>query len=157
MSIQQLCRGFNFYCAQLPHWPLQLLARFALAATFWRSAMTKVEGLQIDLFAGQFQLGWPQLSDNARFLFEYEYQLPLLSPTLAAYLATSAELLLPLLLLLGLGTRFAALGVLLMTLVIEIFVYPDAYPLHGVWALSALYLIKQGGGLLSCDYRLQSR
>ncbi len=130
------------------------LARFSLAATFWRSGQTKVEGLAIDLVEGHFTLGWPQLSENAVALFRDEYQLPLLAPELAATLAAAGEHLLPLLLLLGLGSRFAALGLLGMTAVIQLLVYPGAYPTHGVWAVALLMLLAQGPGRWSLDHLL---
>jgi putative oxidoreductase len=85
-------------------------------------------------------------------LFQDEYRLPLLSPELGAALAALGEHLLPVLLLLGLGTRFAALGLLIMTAVIQFWVYPDAYPTHGVWAAVLLYLMARGPGRISLDH-----
>lgn len=136
---------------RIPLDAIAALARFALAATFWRSGQTKVEGLAIDLIEGHFTLGWPHLSENAVALFRDEYQLPLLPPELAATLAATGEHLLPLLLLAGLGTRFAALGLLGMTAVIQLLVYPGAYPTHGVWAAALLLLIARGPGRWSLD------
>ena len=120
---------------------LLLLARIAPGALFWQSGRTKVDG-------------W-QLKDTTLYLFQEEYRLPLIDPALAASLAAFAEHLLPILLLLGLGTRFAAAGILGMTLVIQLFVYPDAWPTHGTWVVAMLLLIGQGGGRLSLDYGLQ--
>jgi putative oxidoreductase len=137
---------------RIPLDAIAALARFALAATFWRSGQTKVEGLSIDFIEGHFTLGWPHLSENAVALFRDEYQLPLLPPELAATLAATGEHLLPLLLLAGLGTRFAALGLLCMTAVIQLFVFPGAYPTHGVWAAALLLLIARGPGRWSLDY-----
>ena len=82
-------------------------------------------------------------------LFRDEYRLPL--PHLMAPLAAGAEHLFPLLLLAGLGTRFSALALLGMTLTIQLFVYPDAYPTHGTWAALLLYLVAQGPGKISID------
>jgi putative oxidoreductase len=141
----------------IPHWFIAALGRFSIAAVFWQSGQTKVEGLAIDLVSGQFQLGWPHLSASALELFRTDYKLPFIPPELAAPLAATAEHVFPILLLLGLATRFSALGLLGMTLVIEIFVYPDAYPTHGVWATVLLYLIARGGGCLSLDHLLASR
>lgn len=121
---------------------LLLLARLAPAAIFWQSGRTKVDG-------------W-QLNDSAIFLFQHEYQVPLLSATSAALLAAIAEHLLPILLLLGLGTRLAALGLLGMTLVIQLFVYPAAWPTHGTWAVALLLLLGQGPGRLSLDHLLSA-
>lgn len=119
---------------------LLLLARVAPAAIFWQSGRTKVDG-------------W-QLNDSALFLFANEYRLPLLAPSSTALLAAIAEHLLPLLLLLGLGTRLAALGLLGMTLVIQLFVYPAAWPTHGTWAVALLLLLSQGPGRLALDHLL---
>ncbi len=139
---------------RLGHWPdsvLALLARFSIAAVFWSSGQTKIEGLAINLVSGEFQLGWPRLSENAVYLFREEYRLPLLSPELGATLAALGEHVLPLLLLAGLATRLSALGLLGMTAVIQLFVYPDAYATHGTWAAVLLYLIAHGPGRLSLD------
>jgi putative oxidoreductase len=111
----------------------------------------------INLVTGEFSLGWPRLSDSALALFQDEYKLPFVPPELAAPMAATAEHLLPLLLLLGLGTRFAALGLLGMTLVIQLFVYPGAYATHGTWAALLLYLVSRGPGLWSLDHWLASR
>ncbi len=138
--------------ARIPHSAVALLARFSVAAVFWKSGQTKIEGLSIDLVEGRFSLGWPQLSASAVELFEYEYQLPLLSPTLAAGLAAFGEHLLPLLLLLGVATRLSALGLLVMTAVIQLLVYPGAYATHGVWAAALLWLMALGPGRLSLDH-----
>ncbi|MDV7393651.1 DoxX family protein, partial [Arthrospira platensis SPKY1] len=114
-------------------------------------------GLAIDLIGGRFKLGLPTLADSTVLLFQYEYQLPLLPPTLAAVLATVAEHVFPVLILLGLATRFSALALLVMTLVIQVFVYPNAYPTHGVWAAVLLYLIAKGPGVISLDHWIARR
>jgi putative oxidoreductase len=90
------------------------------------------------------------------FLFEQEYKVPLLSPWLAALLAQLAEHVFPVLIILGLATRFSALALLGMTLVIQIFVYPNAYVTHATWAAILLMLIKFGPGLVSIDALLKS-
>jgi putative oxidoreductase len=150
-----LARWWHPLCAQLgrlPHTLVAALARFSLAATFWLSGQTKIEGLAINLVEGRFQLGWPRLSASAVDLFRDEYRLPILPPESAALLAASAEHALPLLLLLGLGTRFAALGLLGMTIVIQLLVYPGAYATHGIWAAALLLLIAHGPGAWSVDH-----
>lgn len=124
--------------ATVGHDLLALAARFGVAGVFWLSGRTKVEG-------------WLTVSDNAVALFADEYQVPLLSPELAAHLAAYAEHLFPVLLVLGLATRLSALALLGMTAVIQIFVYPDAWPTHLVWATAMLYLIGRGAGALSVD------
>lgn len=116
-----------------------LAARLGIASIFFLSGRTKVEG-------------WFTLKNSTIDLFRYEYMLPLVSPEIAAPLATFAEHALPLLLVAGLFTRFAALGLLLMTAVIEIFVYPQAWPTHLSWAALLLPLIAQGGGKFALDH-----
>jgi putative oxidoreductase len=128
-----------------------------VAAVFWKSGQTKIEGLAIDIVSGSFELGMPRLSSSAVDLFRDEYQLPLISPELGATLAALGEHVLPLMLLLGLGTRFAALGLLVMTAVIQLLVYPAAYPTHGVWAAVLLWLMVRGPGAVSIDHALAVR
>ena len=92
--------------ALLARWPYDLtalLARFSLAATFWKSGQTKIEGFAVDLIAGDVQLGWPRLAESALSLFESEYRLPFLPPELAAPMAALGEHVFPLLILLGLA------------------------------------------------------
>jgi len=122
----------------LPESLLLLIARFGIAAVFFLSGRTKVTGLLT-------------LTDSAYALFEDEYKLPLLPPHIAAHAATYAEHLFPILLVLGLFTRFAATGLFCMTLVIEIFVYPDAWPTHLSWAAILLPLMAKGGGNIALD------
>lgn len=131
---------------RIPQGAIALLARFAMASVFWASGRTKVE--EATLFT---------LSDNAVYLFREEYKLPLLPPELAAHLALVGEHVLPILLVLGLATRFAALGLLAMTLVIQIFVYPDAYAVHATWATCLLVVMKYGPGPISVDSGLAMR
>lgn len=128
----------NFATRALPSTVLLLVARLGIASIFFLSGRTKVEGVLA-------------ITDSARSLFETEYRLPLLPPEIAVHLATYAEHLLPILLVLGLFTRVAALGLLGMTLVIEVFVYPDAWPTHLSWAAILLPLIVHGAGKVSLD------
>lgn len=127
-----------------PHSLLALVNRIAVAGIFWLSARTKVEG-------------WFTISDSAYALFREEYKLPLLPPELAAQMATVAEHLFPILLVLGLFTRLSALALLGMTLVIQVFVYPDAWPTHLSWAGLLLYLAGRGAGNVSLDRALGIR
>lgn len=127
----------------LPQALLLLIARVGIASVFLLSGRTKVAGL-LTIKPGTFEL------------FRSEYALPLIPPELAAHLATYSEHLFPLLLVLGLFTRSAAAALLAMTAVIEIFVYPDAWPTHLVWAGLLLPLIAHGGGTWSLD-RLYGR
>ncbi|BBS24998.1 hypothetical protein BWQ95_21265 [Aeromonas hydrophila] len=149
--------NFTLRLAQAPYWPLALLARFSLAALFWRSGQTKISGFAVDPLDGTWQWGWPQLSDSTIYLFAEEYRLPLLAPEPAALLAALMEHLLALMLLLGIGSRIAAIGLLVMTAIIQLFVYPDAYPTHGLWAVALLALIVRGPGLVSVDHWLAHR
>lgn len=142
---------------RIPHSLVALLGRFSIAATFWQSGQTKVEGFVVDLVAGEFQPGWPRLAASTIPLFQDEYRLPLLPPEMAAYAAAAAEHVFPVLLLLGLATRLSAFALLAMTLTIQLFVYPSAYATHGVWATVLLYLMTHGGGRYSLDEFRSSR
>jgi putative oxidoreductase len=122
---------------RIPNDPIALVARLSIAAVFWQSGQTKVQGFM--------------LSDSALYLFENEYKLPLVDPWLAAHLAALAEHLFPVLLVIGFASRLSALALLAMTLVIQVFVYPDAWPTHGTWAACLLFIAARGPGLLSLD------
>lgn len=141
---------------RIPDDAIALLARFSIAAIFWKSGQTKVQGFALDIVSGEFQFGWPRLSDSVIDLFREEYRLPLLPPELAALMGATAEHLFPALILIGLATRFSALALLGMTATIQVLVYPDAYPTHGVWATVLLYLVARGPGRLSLDHLLAS-
>ena len=123
---------------RIPDWFIALAARFFPAAVFWQSGETKVAV-------------W-HLKPSAISLFENEYQLPLIDPTIAAYVSAFSEHFFPILLVIGLATRFSALALLCMTVAIEIFVYPGAWPTHGVWATCLLVVIARGPGWLSLDH-----
>ncbi len=125
----------------ISHNVLALTMRIAVAAIFFFSARTKVEGLLT-------------IKDSTFFLFADEYKVPLLPPEFAAHMATYAEHLFPILLVLGLCTRLSALALLGMTAVIQIFVYPDAWPTHLSWTALMLYLIGRGAGAWSADHRI---
>jgi putative oxidoreductase len=120
---------------------LLLCSRVAIAAVFWLSGRTKVEGALT-------------IKDSTFELFSTEYKLPLLPADLSAHMATYAEHALPILLVLGLFTRGAAAALLGMTLVIQVFVYPMAWPTHLTWAVCLVMLIAKGAGPLSLDAKL---
>lgn len=126
----------------IPRDLLLLVARLGIAVIFFMSGRTKVEG-------------WLTIADSARELFETEYVLPLVPPDIAVYAATYSEHLFPILLVAGLLTRGAATALLGMTLVIQIFVYPDAWPTHLSWAAILVPLIARGPGRWSLDHVLQ--
>jgi putative oxidoreductase len=130
--------------ARIPDALLALVARASIAAIFFLSGRTKVHGFLT-------------VRDSAYTLFEQEYKLPLVPPDIAAHLAAYAEHLFPLLLVLGLCTRLSAAALFAMTAVIEIFVYPDAWPTHLSWAGLLLLLIARGGGRWSLDHALGIR
>lgn len=142
---------------KIPHSLIAFIARFSIAAVFWKSGQTKVEGFAVDLVSGTFVYDNPHLADSTVPLFSSEYALPLIPAETAAYLATFSEHVFPLLILLGLATRFSALALLGMTLTIQLFVYPDAYPVHGTWAAILLLLMARGPGVLSIDHLLARR
>jgi putative oxidoreductase len=121
---------------------LLLVQRLGIAAVFFQSGRTKVEGL--------FTI--PQTTVD---LFELEYALPLLPPKLAAFLAAGAEHLFPVLLVLGLFSRLSAMALLAMTMVIQLFVYPDAWPTHLSWIGLMLPVIALGGGRFALDRPLK--
>ena len=124
-----------------------LFVRISLAGIFWRSGRTKVD-----------EGSWLSVSDTAKFLFEEEYKGVPLPPEFAAYMATYAEHLFPALLVIGLFTRLSALALLGMTMVIQIFVYPEAWwSVHMIWVALALVLIVRGGGSLSLDALLTKK
>lgn len=130
----------NRLADHLPHDVVALAARIFPAVVFWQSARTKVDGFTI--------------KESTYFLFEQVYALPVIPPATAALLATVAEHLLPVLLVLGLFARFSALGLLFMTAVIQIFVFPEAWVTHGLWATALLVVLAQGPGRVSLDHLL---
>ena len=127
--------------ALIGHSLLAVAARVGIGAVFLLSGRTKVDGFLT-------------VNESAYTLFREEYKVPLLPPEFAAHMAAYAEHLLPLLLVLGLATRLSALGLLGMTAVIQVFVYPDAWPTHLTWAVALLYLAGRGAGPLSLDRAL---
>lgn len=122
---------------KFPSWLLGLIIRVGIADVFWRSGQTKVSGWHVTQSTVQ--------------LFRDEYKVPLLSPVVAANLASIQEHLFSLLLVIGLASRLSALGLLGMTAVIEIFVYPENWPDHLLWAGALLYVLARGPGELSLD------
>ncbi|HEY5896068.1 MAG TPA: DoxX family protein [Burkholderiales bacterium] len=121
----------------VPYSILALPLRFGVAWIFWNAAQVKL-------------INWQRTIE----LFTDEYQVPLLPPEWAASTALSIELAAPVLLVLGLFTRFAVLVLLGMTAVIQTFVYPDAWPTHLQWAAMMLVLLCRGAGAVSLDHYL---
>ncbi|MGY5780272.1 DoxX family protein [Rhizobium sp. LEGMi135b] len=128
---------------RIPRDLIALIARLSIAAVFWQSGQTKVDGWHV--------------TDNAVYLFQTEYKLPLVDPWIAAHIAAFSEHFFPFLLVIGFASRLSALALLGMTLVIEIFVYPDAWPTHGTWATCFLLIIAGGPGRIALDHLIARR
>ena len=122
-------------------WPL--LSRFAVASVFWRSGQTKVSGFHI--------------REETFVLFRDEYKVPLLPPDVAAYISTIGEHVFPVLLVVGLASRLSALGLLGMTMVIQLFVFPDGWPDHILWIALLVQIIARGPGTISLDHVVWDR
>lgn len=135
-------RALNALAGRLmPKDLVQLAARLFIGIVFWQSARTKVDGFMI--------------KDQTYYLFENIYNIPLIPSNWAAVMATIGEHSLSVLIILGLASRFSAAGLLVMTAVIEIFVFPEAWVLHGTWAASLLVVLAYGPGRLSLDHLLK--
>ena len=123
---------------RIPYAIIALTARLAVADVFWRSGQTKVSGFSI--------------REETFYLFREEYKVPLLPPDLAAYLSTVGEHVFPILLFLGLASRLSALGLLAMTMVIQLFVVPGGWPEHTLWLSLLALIIARGPGAISIDH-----
>jgi len=142
MPLEALHNSFWTLFTKIPDWTMSLLARFAVAGIFWRSGQTKVTGWEINEFTFM--------------LFETEYALPFIPFKAAAYMTTFAEHFFPLLLVIGLATRLSAGALLIMTLVIQLFIYPASWPDHAIWALAMLFIMSRGPGVLSLDHLIKT-
>ena len=140
-SLSRYDAATRWLSGRVPESLLLVFVRVVLGGIFWRSGQTKVvEGT------------WFQLTDTTNELFRTEYAGVPLPPELAAVMANAAEHVVPALLLVGLFTRGSALALIGMTLIIQLFVYPDAWwPEHSLWTALALVLVLRGGGLFSLD------
>jgi putative oxidoreductase len=142
-------KAIAFIRAMAPPSFVQLALRIALAVPFWRSGILKWSGFL-------------ELNDTAVLLFSDEFKLHLPggpysfpAPELMAFMSGSVEVLAPIFLVLGLGTRFAALTLLAMTCIVELTV-PDGWPVHITWAAMALAIMAWGPGRLSVDQVITS-
>ena len=140
MSPVSIARSALAAADAIPQSLISLIARLAVANVFWRSGQTKVDGWSI--------------KESTFYLFREEYKLPLLPPDLAAYLATAAEHVFSVGLIVGLGSRLSALGLLVMTTVIQLFVFPGGWPDHVLWATALLVVLARGPGAVSLDHLL---
>jgi putative oxidoreductase len=127
---------------RVPYSAVALLTRIAVAQVFWRSGQTKVSGFH--------------LREETFVLFREEYKVPLLPPDLAAYLSTIGEHVFPVLLVVGLASRLSALGLLGMTMVIQLFVFPSGWPEHILWIALLALVITRGPGAISLDHLIWS-
>jgi putative oxidoreductase len=143
MSIIAILEQGRALAGKIPFSILALASRLSIAAIFWRSGQTKVSGFSI--------------REETFVLFREEYKVPLLPPDLAAYMATTAEHVFPVLLVLGFATRLSSLGLLGMTAVIQLFVYPGAWPEHALWATLLTCIVARGPGALSFDHLIWTR
>jgi putative oxidoreductase len=125
----------------VPYGFVALVSRFAIASVFWRSGQTKVQGFHI--------------REETFDLFREEYTL--LPPDLAAYMSTIAEHVFPVLLVVGLASRLSATGLLFMTMVIQLFVYPSGWSDHILWIAILLTIVSRGPGTISLDHALWTR
>ena len=140
LSAVDLAKQVLLWLERIPYSLLAIPLRLAVATVFWDSAMAHLAN-------------W----DTTLEQFEEDYQVPLLPPHLAAYMAVSIEVVTPILLVLGLLTRAASLILLGMTTVIEVFVYPEAWPTHIQWAAMLFVLLARGPGKLSFDWLIRRR
>jgi len=134
--MKSINRLFEYFPGDL----VQLLARVIVGIVFFKSGLTKIDGFSI--------------APSTFALFENIYSVPIIPPDIAAYMATASELIMPILLWIGLFSRFATLPLLAMTIVIEIFVFPLAYETHGLWATALLLIMVWGPGKISLDHLL---
>ena len=143
MSPLQILEGGRSLAERIPYSVVALVPRFALASVFWRSGQTKVSGFAI--------------REETFFLFRDEYKVPLLPPDVAAYLATIGEHVFSVMLLVGLASRLSALGLFGMTMVIQLFVFPDGWPEHILWFALELLIVTRGPGVIAVDYLVWHR
>jgi putative oxidoreductase len=129
---------------RIPYSLVALVARIAAASVFWRSGQTKMDGFL-------------HIKDSTFFLFREEYTVPLLPPDVAAYLTTIAEHVFSVCLIIGLASRLSALGLIFMTAVIQIFVYPEGWPDHILWFATLLLILARGPSAISLDHLIWSR
>jgi putative oxidoreductase len=143
MSLLRLLETGRSLAERIPHSAVALVSRLAVASVFWRSGQTKVSGFSI--------------REETFYLFREEYKVPLLPPDLAAYMATIAEHVFPVLLVVGFASRLSALGLIGMTMVIQLFVFPDGWPEHILWFALLLSIVARGAGVLSLDHLVWGR
>ncbi len=143
MHFIELLRTGRSLAERIPYSAIALLSRIAVAQVFWRSAQTKVSGFHI--------------REETFVLFREEYKVPLLPPDVAAYLSTIGEHVFSVLLIVGLASRLSAFGLFFMTMVIQLFVFPDGWPEHILWISLLALIFARGSGAISLDHVLWTR
>jgi putative oxidoreductase len=142
MSIATMLEAGRSLAERIPYSAVALLSRIAVAQVFWRSGQTKVSGFH--------------LREETFVLFREEYKVPLLPPDVAAYMSTIGEHVFPVLLVVGLASRLSALGLFGMTMVIQLFVFPDGWPEHILWIALLVGIIARGPGAISLDQLIRN-
>jgi putative oxidoreductase len=137
MSLPALLETGRSLAERVPYSILALLSRIAVAQVFWRSARTKVSGFHI--------------REETFVLFREEYKVPLLPPDVAAYMSTIGEHAFSVLLIVGFASRLSALGLFGMTMVIQLFIFPDGWPEHILWVALLAQIMARGPGAISLD------
>jgi putative oxidoreductase len=135
---QSLALRISALFEMLGHFPiavLEVMFRVGVGAVFFKSGLVKIQS-------------W----ESTIGLFRDEYRVPLLPPEIAAYLGTAAELICPILIVAGLGARLGAAALLGMTFVIQVFVYPENWAEHLIWAGLLTYILTRGPGTISADH-----
>ncbi len=131
------------WMAAIPDWTYLTLARLVIAIVVWQSGREKAEGVTV--------------KTDTLYTFEFDYRLPLINPYVAAYLWTVAEHILPILIAIGLGSRFVAVILLLMTLIAQVYIAPDDLAAHGLASVVLLVIVARGSGPLSLDRLIARR
>ncbi len=143
MSPISLLEQSRSLAERIPYSAVALVSRIAVASVFWRSGQTKVAGFSI--------------REETFALFRDVYKVPLLPPDVAAYLSSVGEHVFSVLLVVGLASRLSAIGLLFMTAVIELFIFPDGWPEHILWTGLLLQIIARGPGAFSLDHLVWRR
>lgn len=146
-NLRQFSQTLSGLARGIPAWIPLLFVRLAVFTVFWRSVQTKITGWTV---GGQHFAFW-NVTDSAKLLFKYEYDLPLIPSDTAAYLGTFAEFFLPLMVLLGVAARLGALGLITVTATIQFLVYPEAWSVHILWFALLLTILRDGAGKASVD------
>ncbi len=153
--IVRLVAGFAAACSFVPYALVALALRLVMARVFFLDGQTRVDGVHLPFHVQGFDLSVvlpTHVSAETFASFFTQYAALPFSPVLAAWLAGAAGFVLPVMLVLGLGTRFAALGLLIMTALIQLYVYPEAlWTVHVYWASMLTVLLALGPGAISFD------